>query len=82
MTDITEALILTSAAQSLRRKMRIKKVLAPRLPALSTAGTEVTSDTSSLADLDGDPLSRFQLVTGHGDDTQQQEPVEQALQLR
>ena len=77
MTDITEALILTAAAQSLRRKMRIKKVLAPRLPALSTAGTEVTSDTSSFADLEGDPVSRLQLVTGHSDDTEQQEPFKQ-----
>lgn len=53
-TDLTEAIILTAAAQSMRRKMRIKRALAPAVGSLSSASmSDASSDTTSMASLDG-----------------------------
>ena len=51
-SDLTEAVVLTAASQSLRRKMRIKKALAPVIAKAGSVVSAATSDTESVPDGD------------------------------
>ena len=58
-SDISVALVLAAASQQLRRKMRIKRALDPKIQAMSEAGSvEGDHETDSVAtasDTDGAP---------------------------
>ena len=48
-SDISAALVLSAASQQLRRKMRIKNALDPKLQAMSEVGSVAHTDDASEA---------------------------------
>ena len=57
-SDISAALILSAASQQLRRKMRIKNALDPKLQAMSEVGSVAhTDDVSEATDSESDDVA-------------------------